>query len=430
MLKKCLCSLITPNFIPGYVGFVKSLLQVHPDFSLDFVLLEIGMTEKDREFCRQYYPKLTFIQPNYKMYEGTNFEITVPHLRNTYYKLDIFSLYKLGYQQAIFIDLDVIVLDRISLLFRDHTEFLAVRSYREACDRLVSTFNSGVFVIGKQWLNEKTYHALVEDIKQGYKLPDQECLNKYFREKTQILPKEYNVEKRMYKSDKFKKTVDKAKILHYVAIKPWQDPITRRDYRDKVDFAKLEEKWWNIMNRISIRKAKNAISGLEDLCDYISRVKPIEKVTMVEIGSFAGNSSEVFAKRVKHLTCVDPWQSNYSNYDGASDPSKYNMVEVEKQFDIFVLSQYPNVTKIKTKSQEAVKDFKEGSLDFVYIDGNHAEEFVEQDIKMWLPKVKRGGFIGGHDYLSKHHPGVRKAVDRNIKVEATFKDTSWIARKL
>jgi len=38
-------------------------------------------------------------------------------------------------------------------------------------------------------------------------------------------------------------------------------------------------------------------------------------------------------------------------------------------------------------------------LDFVYIDGNHSYDVVEQDIELYYPKVKVGGVIGGHDYI-------------------------------
>ena len=47
---------------------------------------------------------------------------------------------------------------------------------------------------------------------------------------------------------------------------------------------------------------------------------------------------------------------------------------------------------------DAVKDFDDESLDFVYIDGNHLYPAVKKDIDLWWPKVKAGGVMGGHDY--------------------------------
>ena len=42
--------------------------------------------------------------------------------------------------------------------------------------------------------------------------------------------------------------------------------------------------------------------------------------------------------------------------------------------------------------------FAPESVDFVYIDANHSYTYVRDDIQTWLPKVKKGGIIGGHDY--------------------------------
>jgi predicted O-methyltransferase YrrM len=65
-------------------------------------------------------------------------------------------------------------------------------------------------------------------------------------------------------------------------------------------------------------------------------------------------------------------------------------------------------------SVEASKTFEDKSVDFVFIDAGHTYEEVVEDIKSWLPKVKKGGFIGGHDYYrdppGKEQEGVHNAV--------------------
>ncbi len=47
---------------------------------------------------------------------------------------------------------------------------------------------------------------------------------------------------------------------------------------------------------------------------------------------------------------------------------------------------------------DAIHDFENESLDFVYIDGHHGFKFVAEDIWGWSHKVKKGGIICGHDY--------------------------------
>ena len=54
---------------------------------------------------------------------------------------------------------------------------------------------------------------------------------------------------------------------------------------------------------------------------------------------------------------------------------------------------------IKKWSMDAVKDFEDESLDFVFIDGNHTFEYVTEDIAHWSKKVRKGGIVSGHDYF-------------------------------
>jgi hypothetical protein len=55
---------------------------------------------------------------------------------------------------------------------------------------------------------------------------------------------------------------------------------------------------------------------------------------------------------------------------------------------------------IRANSQKTSEIFQDKSLDFVYIDANHAYDFVVDDINYWYSKVKKGGYLWGHDYLS------------------------------
>jgi hypothetical protein len=75
---------------------------------------------------------------------------------------------------------------------------------------------------------------------------------------------------------------------------------------------------------------------------------------------------------------------------------------------------FPNYTFIKEMSMDAVKHFDDGSLDFVFIDGNHKYDFVLQDIRAWEPKVRSGGIVSGHDYYKFRSGKVIKAVDEYV----------------
>ena len=59
---------------------------------------------------------------------------------------------------------------------------------------------------------------------------------------------------------------------------------------------------------------------------------------------------------------------------------------------------YKNIHIHKAASVDKAKEFPDNYFDFVYIDANHTR--VQEDIAAWLPKIKSGGTIGGHDYTS------------------------------
>jgi hypothetical protein len=114
----------------------------------------------------------------------------------------------------------------------------------------------------------------------------------------------------------------------------------------------------------------------------------------VEVGVAQGFHSELFCKKNPnlHLFCVDAWEQ-YSGYRDYLRRRLDQFYEEAKER----LSPY-NCTIIRKFSMDAVKDFKNHSLDFVYIDGAHDFKNVADDICEWIKKVKSGGIIYGHDY--------------------------------
>jgi hypothetical protein len=114
----------------------------------------------------------------------------------------------------------------------------------------------------------------------------------------------------------------------------------------------------------------------------------------VEIGVFMGSYTEVLAKSGLKIYGVDPWEV----YEDYGNPKDVNKTEKRRQVAVRRLAPYPNVSIIKKTSMEAVKDFEDDSIDFVYIDGNHQFRYIAEDLFEWTKKVKKGGIISGHDY--------------------------------
>jgi hypothetical protein len=133
----------------------------------------------------------------------------------------------------------------------------------------------------------------------------------------------------------------------------------------------------------------------------------------VEVGVWEGLFSESILKGCSaKLYSVDPWKEDPNIPHSAMVTVTQPEMEVVYKTCCDKLAPYKNSNIIRKPSVEAAKDFADGSLDFVYIDGLHFYEDVKNDIKAWLPKVRKGGMIGGHDYYEDTWgAAVRRAVD-------------------
>lgn len=128
-----------------------------------------------------------------------------------------------------------------------------------------------------------------------------------------------------------------------------------------------------------------------DLYSHMVRVSP-SPGRFVEVGSHDGRSAAYMAVEIHNsgkdilMTCVDPSGLYHVNLSGVSDI----------------------VSFLQQASPDAASEFDDLSLDFVWIDADHSEEAFLADVQAWLPKVKHGGYLGGHDYNHPQHPGIAK----------------------
>ena len=121
----------------------------------------------------------------------------------------------------------------------------------------------------------------------------------------------------------------------------------------------------------------------------------------VEIGVEKGKYTEELAKVGMKIYGVDPFMS-YKGFEDDEVLTKERMGRLEKVSEERV-KKY-NVTLIKKLSMDAVNDFKDDSIDFVYIDGNHGFRYVCEDVWEWHRKVRSGGVVSGHDYALNPFP--------------------------
>jgi hypothetical protein len=177
-------------------------------------------------------------------------------------------------------------------------------------------------------------------------------------------------------------------------------------------------------NFFPMRGSINHVNGLKDLISYIDGYNPVKELIMIEIGSYIGESTTIFANSFKTVISVDPYIDNYDLSDHACKCAPFS--KVYEQF-LENTKNFTNIKQFRKTSDEAIKDFQYNSVDFVYIDGNHMHEFVKRDIENYWKILKHNGFLGGHDY---HSVDIKQAIQKTIgNIDRDFIDRSWIKRK-
>jgi len=150
-----------------------------------------------------------------------------------------------------------------------------------------------------------------------------------------------------------------------------------------------------------------------------------------EIGVEKGKFTEVLCKAGLNVYAIDAWTA-YSGYrEHVSQEELDGFLETTKKR----LAPY-DCNIIKALSIDAVKSFKDESLDWVYIDGNHSCQQIMNDLVNWSEKVRKGGIVSGHDFRNDGKQGldscqVKDVVElwcksHNIKLHTTKENNpSW-----
>lgn len=116
----------------------------------------------------------------------------------------------------------------------------------------------------------------------------------------------------------------------------------------------------------------------------------------VEIGTERGKYAEVLCRTNPNLklSCIDSWISyeNYREHVSQEQQDGFYKESIDR------LAPY-DCMLIKSFSMDALKFFKDESLDFVYLDANHEFQHVVNDIAEWSKKVRKGGIVSGHDFI-------------------------------
>jgi hypothetical protein len=176
----------------------------------------------------------------------------------------------------------------------------------------------------------------------------------------------------------------------------------------------------------------------------ILRRLPSGNVFVAEIGCFVGTLSRyLLSTRANlHLIMVDSWAATEDQPETYRVTGDRHAHQTEAECRHFRLSAKAKVHRYGTRARvlvmpsvDGAKHVDDGSLDLVFIDGDHSEFGVAADILAWQPKIKHGGWIGGHDYGmhmdGADFSGVERAVNRwagGYRAIELDDDHTWFCR--
>jgi hypothetical protein len=150
--------------------------------------------------------------------------------------------------------------------------------------------------------------------------------------------------------------------------------------------------------------------------ERLSNLRMRENLVGAEIGVAGGEHalSLLETLSIKRLYLIDPYDIYETYTEGklhyGADGIGLNKFKSSAEK---LLSRFADrIVWVREMSSDAANLITE-ELDFVYVDGNHAEDFVRQDINNFFPKLSSRGVIGGHDFYNgfqREHDGVVRAV--------------------
>lgn len=174
---------------------------------------------------------------------------------------------------------------------------------------------------------------------------------------------------------------------------------------------------------------KNTIDGWMDNLDLLwlfNTAKRMDRI--VEIGSWKGRSTHALLSGCKGTVyAIDHFLGSIDETGEIEvDHAEVKTRDIYKDFMENVGS-FKNLKVLKMYNAEAVKSFKDDSIDMVFIDGGHTYQEVLSDIKRWLPKTKK--IICGHDRNYRSiQKALRKVFGSKFEINNKGKGLIWIKR--
>ena len=389
------------NLVYYSVGFNDSYAEL---LKLSILKLDVYNTNQDvliitdRKFYERNFKE--FDRPNvyYHMVDNSNPDDVA------FNRLKIFDADISIYNNLMYMDTDVWANLNLDVVFKnceDDKLYAVVEDYNfenhwrspfnlgEYTDEDISyfkknkihTFNSGLMMFKN---SQKMSHHFknVLDLRNSYpkgQFTEQPYINHYFNKRNLV-----NTD-----------TIVPFKSFYYIVDENFNEKINLSG-----KFCHFIGDTFNGDSKIKkIKEYKNNImyNHRDDLIRDLNNLIPNGKG--VEIGVFKGEfSKNILNNWGGKLYMVDVWRPLGAEYEDASNHKDHIDAYQETMENIKGLED--RGIMVRATSQVAADMFQDESLDFIFIDANHAYDFVVEDINLWFPKLKKGGVFSGHDYIN------------------------------
>lgn len=156
----------------------------------------------------------------------------------------------------------------------------------------------------------------------------------------------------------------------------------------------------------------------------------------VEVGCLHGRSSAILSQAISSgvLYCIDPWEnsinmSNRKNIDLYKN--RFPLNGVRNSFSYFSknVRDYSNIRTIQGHSPQCVQGWNQ-KIDFLFLDAVHHNPSDRENIDFWLPFIRSGGSLFGHDY-GINYPDIVENVrylELKLGVQHQLYDSIWVVQ--
>jgi hypothetical protein len=157
----------------------------------------------------------------------------------------------------------------------------------------------------------------------------------------------------------------------------------------------------------------------------------------VEVGTYLGRSlcslGEVVAQSRKKIAVIGIDTCRGSGPEGPRNKDYHGAVVAEGggtfagalHRNIIECGYADSIMLLVADSLAASRLFQDGSFDWVHLDARHDYASVQSDIRAWLPKVKRNGWLSGDDYDPVKWPEVVAAVHDLLPQAKAWSSQQW-----